>query len=69
VTETFLPLAEMQAEALNAQVRFIVIPHPLGGLEPDGVAERVKVAIEQLRDVEFTLDPPPEEEVGRRDDG
>jgi hypothetical protein len=68
VTETFLPLAEMQAEALNAEVRLVVIPHPLGGLEADGVAERVKVAIEQLRDVQFAPGPP-EQEVGSSDDG
>jgi hypothetical protein len=49
VTDAFLPLALAQMEVYDTKVPLIVIPHPLGGLKPPEVADRVGDAVEQLR--------------------
>jgi hypothetical protein len=50
VTDSFVDLAVIQAEALNVEVPLLVIPHPLGGLDSDLIAERVIIAIQQLNE-------------------
>ncbi|MGY1723468.1 hypothetical protein ACI79W_10500 [Blastococcus sp. SYSU DS0533] len=44
VTSTFLPLVEAQAKARRVTPRVIVVPHPVGGLNEQELAERIEVA-------------------------
>ena len=43
VTETFLPLVQAQAQA-----RFLVVPHPVGGLNEAELAGRIEGAAAEL---------------------
>lgn len=49
VTEAFRSLAVTQLKVRRADVPLIVIPHPLGGLKPAEVGDRVRVAVDELR--------------------
>ena len=44
VTETFLPLVQAQAQARRVQPRFLVVPHPVGGLTEAELAGRIEGA-------------------------
>ena len=44
VTETFLPLVQAQAQARRVEPRFLVVPHPVGGLNEAELAERIEAA-------------------------
>ncbi|MGY1826961.1 hypothetical protein ACI794_11380 [Blastococcus sp. SYSU DS0541] len=44
VTSTFLPLVEAQAKARRVTPRVIVVPHPVGGLNEQELAERIEAA-------------------------
>jgi len=48
VTEAFRSLALAQMKVRRAAVPLIVIPHPLGGLRPSEVGDRVRVAVDEL---------------------
>jgi hypothetical protein len=48
VTETFLPLVQAQAQARRVQPRFLVVPHPVGGLNDEELAGRVESAAAEL---------------------
>jgi hypothetical protein len=48
VTEAFRSLALAQMKVRRAEVPLIVIPHPLGGLKPSEVEERVRAAVDAL---------------------
>jgi len=53
VTEAFKSLALTQMKARRAEVPLIVIPHPLGGLKPAEVEDRVRTAVTQLQRLEI----------------
>jgi hypothetical protein len=44
VTSTFLPLVEAQARARRVVPRVVVVPHPVGGLNEEELAERIETA-------------------------
>ena len=47
-SEPFLGLARTQARVFGVpDLKIILIPHPLGGLDPDGVKSRAEVAAPQ----------------------
>ena len=47
-SEPFLGLAQTQARVFGVpDLKIILIPHPLGGLDPDGVKSRADVAAPQ----------------------
>ena len=50
VTETFLPLvqAQAQAQARRVEPRFLVVPHPVGGLNEAELAGRIEGAAAEL---------------------
>ncbi len=48
VTETFLPLVQAQARARHVEPRFLVVPHPVGGLNEAELAGRIKGAAADL---------------------
>ena len=48
VTETFLPLVEAQAKARRVTPRVIVVPHPVGGLNEEELAEKIDAAAASL---------------------
>ena len=48
VTSTFLPLVEAQAKARRLTPRVIVVPHPVGGLNEQELAEKIEVAAASL---------------------
>ena len=48
VTSTFLPLVEAQAKARRVTPRVIVVPHPVGGLNEQELAEKIEVAVASL---------------------
>jgi hypothetical protein len=48
VTSTFLPLVEAQAKARRVTPRVIVVPHPVGGLNEDELAEKIAAAAASL---------------------
>ncbi|MCV2488300.1 hypothetical protein OF117_02910 [Geodermatophilus sp. YIM 151500] len=48
VTESFLPLVRAQAQAQRVSPRFVVVPHPVGGLNEAELASRVEAATGEL---------------------
>ncbi len=48
VTETFLPLVQAQAQARHVEPRFLVLPHPVGGLIEAELAGRIEGASAEL---------------------
>jgi len=44
VTSTFLPLVKAQARARRVTPRVVVVPHPVGGLNEEELAERIETA-------------------------
>ena len=48
VTSTFLPLVEAQAKARRVTPRVIVVPHPVGGLNEQELAEKIEAAAASL---------------------
>lgn len=48
VTSTFLPLVEAQAKARRLTPRVIVVPHPVGGLNEQELAEKIEAAAASL---------------------
>ena len=48
VTQTFLPLVQAQAQARRVQPRFLVVPHPVGGLTGTELAGRIEGAAAEL---------------------
>jgi hypothetical protein len=48
VTSTFLPLVEAQAKARRVTPRVIVVPHPVGGLNEEELAEKIETAAAAL---------------------
>ena len=51
VTDAFLDLFRLEAEQRGAPaLSRVVIPHPLGGIQPDAVLERAREAAPALRD-------------------
>lgn len=48
VTSTFLPLVEAQAKARRVTPRVIVVPHPVGGLNEQELAEKIETAAASL---------------------
>ena len=48
VTSTFLPLVEAQAKARRVSPRVIVVPHPVGGLNEQELAEKIEAAAASL---------------------
>jgi len=48
-TDEFAPLGKMEAQALRMPfLPMVSIPHPLGGLKPEEVAEKAKVAFQEI---------------------
>lgn len=47
-TETFRPLVLAQAKARRIDARLIVVKHPIGGLNPQELAERIDAALAGL---------------------
>jgi hypothetical protein len=51
----------MEAQALKMpHLPIVIIPHPLGGLKPEEVAERAKVAFQEIAKIS-TIRPPGKE--------
>ena len=51
VTDAFLDLFRLEAEQRGAPgLSRVVIPHPLGGIQPEAVLERAREAVPALRD-------------------
>lgn len=51
VTDAFLDLFRLEAEQRGAPgLSRVVIPHPLGGIQPGAVLERAREAVPALRD-------------------
>lgn len=51
VTDAFLGLFRLEAEQRGAPaLSRVVIPHPLGGIQPEAVLERAREAVPALRD-------------------
>jgi hypothetical protein len=48
VTKTFLPLVQAQAKARRVEPRVVVVDHPIGGLNPHELAERVDTAFTEM---------------------
>jgi hypothetical protein len=48
VTDAFLPLALAQVTVRGQELEMIVVTHPVGGLQPDELANRVTEAVGQL---------------------
>ncbi len=48
VTSTFLPRVEAQAKARRVTPRVIVVPHPVGGLNEQELAEKIEAAAASL---------------------
>lgn len=44
MTRTFLPLVNAQAKARRVDPRVVVVEHPVGGLNPAELAERIATA-------------------------
>lgn len=60
-TDEFAPLGSMEAQALKMpHLPIVIIPHPLGGLKPEEVAERAKVAFQEIAKIS-TIRPPGKE--------
>jgi len=48
-TDEFLSLAKIEAEVLRMpRLPVAIIPHPLGGLKPEEVEEKAKVAFQEI---------------------
>lgn len=47
-TEAFVPLVQAQARARGAHPKMLVIKHPVGGLSPEELTERIEAAYAAL---------------------
>jgi hypothetical protein len=59
VTDAFLPLAEAEAASHGVQPHFVVVRHPVGGIGPEALAERVAEAVRQLGAAPASARPAP----------
>ncbi|MCL8383527.1 MULTISPECIES: hypothetical protein [Xanthobacter] len=50
VTETFRGLVMAQAKARKVEPRLLVVRHPVGGLSPDELSERIDTAFGRLKE-------------------
>ena len=51
-TDEFSPLGSMEAQALQMpRLPMAVIPHPLGGLKPEEVAEKARLAFQEVEKI------------------
>jgi hypothetical protein len=57
-TDEFTPLGKMEAQALRMpSLPMVIIPHPVGGLKPEEVAEKARVASQEVVSVLQQEDP------------
>ena len=49
VTDTFLPLVKAQAAARKVDPRYLLVKHPVGGLDASELTERIDAAFSDLK--------------------